>query len=36
MAGDAFSELIEQKILDKKFAEMVFTLAEEMLNQWSR
>ena len=53
IAGDAFSELIEQqvspqlmfanalivlfpKILDDQFAEPVFTLAEEMLNQWSR
>ena len=35
MAGDAFGELIEQKILDDQFAEPVFTLAEEMLGQWS-
>lgn len=36
LAGDAFSELIESKILDDQFAEQVFNLAEEMLTQWSR
>ena len=35
MAGDAFGELLEQNILDNQFAEPVFTLAEEMLRQWS-
>ena len=35
MAGDAFGELLEQKILDDQFAEPVFALAEEMLGQWS-
>ena len=35
MAGDAFAELLEQKILDDQFAEPVFSLAEEMLGQWS-